>query len=158
MITLATALAKSRAAIALALIAWCAGAGCIAVSYAREHRDAQVTPLKTKGFAGLSGSGGASCHHHQQVATRTSHRTARQRDVAWSEEPARSEVSSCCPLMSASFVTASANHRDDGPTAALARGDFNFQSQDAWRPPATSAQLRLPDRDQTYLRVCSFLI
>src|SRR5258708_36581164 len=97
---------KARWAIAVALVLWCAGAGCMLGTYAhaamRDHEQAQTGGLA---MTGLSVSAGAhSCckarHSSQHVVSESSagHASlaAGFEEVALRESSNSSETTSCC--------------------------------------------------------------
>jgi hypothetical protein len=161
---------KARRATAVALMLWCAGAGCALGTYAHAAmRDHGLPQAEAVGMAmtGLSAAAGAhSCskarHSSQHVASPNSHRPAPLatgfEEVALPESSNSSEAMSCCPLTSGTFVVttrqsisgdhASEATKSDAPAFVLARLDATPRA----------LPLRLPNQNQTYLRCCSFLI
>jgi len=150
--------------LALLLIAWCAGTGCLLASYAHERASNDVTssvaPPSQEGWGGLSAAAGdeSSCHaiHHRTKVDSVA--LPSSEDVSLSEPPTSSESTSCCPLMSASFVAGGRSHVDED-TVASATGDrpAGLPSLSAL-PEPLEIPLRLPNQNQTYLRVCNLLI
>jgi len=156
--SLTTLLSRSRAIIAFALIAWCAGAGCLAVSLAQEKAGAAATPVKANVFGGITASAGtgSSCHQHGAKKI-LRHAQTKPSDITLSDMPNSPGASSCCPLMRASFVTTTSNHSNQEQIAAATRTLLpHFQSISA--PQTVAPPLLLRNHDQTYLQVCSLLI
>lgn len=158
---------KARWVIAVALILWCAGAGCMLGTYAHAMRDHDLPQAQAGGMAmtGLSAAAGThSCckarHSSQHVAS--AHRpapiAAAFEEVVLPVSSNSSEAMSCCPLTSGTFlVTArqsvSGDHaseatKSDAPALVLAHLDATPRA----------LPLRLPNQSQTYLRCCVFLI
>jgi len=161
---------KLRAALAFSLVLWCAGAGCMLVSYAHgasmANTDAASAPASGSNWIGLSTSAGThgccKARHSSQHASTIAHRHA---SVATELEEAAplgssnpAEAMSCCPLTSGTLVVttrqsvsderASLATKSDAPALVLVHMDAT-----PFAPP-----LRLPNQNQTYLRCCSFLI
>jgi hypothetical protein len=159
-------ISRLRSGLASALMLWCAGAGCMMVSYARgAAMTAAGANIKSRsGWGQASGSVGA---HDCCKARHASER----RVVSSPKEPANSSANleelsegsnssdamSCCPLTSGTFVVS---------------GRQNLSNENVSASPGAAAQpivisvtvafvatpLRLPDQTQTYLRDCVFLI
>ncbi len=160
---------QARWAIAVALVLWCAGAGCVLGTYAHAAmRDHELPQAQAGGLAmtGLSASAGThSCckaRHSTQHAPTVAHLqvsgATELTEVALPESSNSSDAMSCCPLTSGTFlVTARQSVSDDHASAAL-KGDapaFVLADMDA---TPRARPLRLPNRNQTYLRCCAFLI
>src|SRR6266851_1670631 len=126
---------KARWAIAVALMLWCAGAGCMLGTYAHASmRDHDLPQAQAGGMAmtGLSAAAGThSCckarHSSQHVASASSPlpvpRAAGFEEVALPESSNSSDAMSCCPLTSGMFlVTARQSVSDDRASAAIESG------------------------------------
>jgi hypothetical protein len=167
----AVVFSKLRSTIAVTLMLWCAGAGCMIVSYAHS---ATMSPADMSGarsikqtMSGVSASAGshACCkaHHSSSIGARVSHSSAPLesfsgfQQVALPEAPGSSGATSCCPLTSGSFVTASRAESNDNNASTTDRSD-SFLLALTNSPTARVLPLRLPDQNQTYLRGCVFLI
>ena len=164
------AIQKARWAIAVALMLWCAGAGCALGTYAhatmRDHGLAQAQGVGMA-MTGLSASAGAhSCckarHSSEHVASANSHRLASLaagfEEVALPESSNSSEAMSCCPLTSGTFlVTARQSVSDDRTSEAIKSDRPAFVLAGVNATPR-ALPLRLPNQNQTYLRCCVFLI
>ena len=161
---------KARWALAVALMLWCAGAGCMLVSYAHgasmANPEAAAAPANAPTWAGLSASAGAhSCckaHHSSQHAPAIAHShapvAAELNEVGLPESSSPSDAASCCPLTSGTFlVTARQSVRDDRASEALKPDAPVLALGYAYATPR-ALPLRLPDQEQAYLRCCSFLI
>jgi hypothetical protein len=156
-----------RSALAFALTLWCAGAGCMIVSYAHASamENARLDSAVSH-FGHVTGSAGShACCKARRSSKQNAEslqRISRSQSSAGFEQIALPESpspgsASCCPLTSGSFVTS-------------ARPGNNFQTSivkvaDAVQPKLTREQitapnypLHLPNQEQTYLRICSFLI
>jgi hypothetical protein len=163
----AVALRKLRSALALALALWCAGAGCMVVSYARAAAQSgdDATTIGT-GFGRTSGSMGAhSCCKARHSAKRRSASSTNAHTSSdlvanlteFSQVP-NSTVMNCCPLTSGGIVVAGRQRtsNEDASVASAINSVSSFHKVVATTPGANS--LRLPNQSHTYLRGCVFLI
>src|SRR5262249_22832730 len=95
----ATHLSHGRSLIAAALIAWCAGTGCLVVSYAHDRAADESSQARVQGWASLSVSAGneGSCHaqHHATNPKRKAQNRSGLADVT-PLSPTSSERNSCC--------------------------------------------------------------
>jgi hypothetical protein len=161
-------ISKLRSALATALVVWCAGAGCMIVSYARGaamSAAAVNTESRGAGLGQVSGSAGAhdccKARHASQrrVASSTNH--ASFPDFTGLEElagvPPSSDAMNCCPLTSGTFVVSgSQSISNENVSAVQGAGAGPIVSSAAVDFPAMP--LRLPNQNETYLRGCVFLI
>ena len=159
-------LRKLRSALTLALVLWCAGAGCMMVSYAHgvAMNEAEVGKVSGAGLGHASGSMGA--HDCCKAAHATERRVPSQvvdRTVSYeslanleklSEGPNSSNAISCCPLTSGTIVVTGRQLSDDGASVG---SDVDAISS-VLSEFTTTRVVRLPDQKQTYLRGCVFLI
>ena len=164
------AISRFRSTLAFALMLWCAGAGCILVSYANGAAMSGVSLADDHSnkwkLTDVSASAGA---HACCKARHSSRQTSGQREsdlqssrsfqqVAVPDLPDSSEATSCCPLTSGSFVVTSRSQlSDDNASNAEQRGSFSLPLTNS-QPAPRFDPLRLPDQNQTYLRGCVFLI
>lgn len=156
---------RLRSTVAFGLMLWCAGAGCLVVSYARgaiNRGTADARPeLMSQGIEAAAGS--HSCCKARRRETRKSagSQTSREVRLTMSQvglpQPRPAGATSCCPLTSGSFVTVSRVQTNDA--SAVASPDLIALLT------ATGNQIVSPNRtpylphlDQTYLRDCAFLI
>ena len=162
---------KLRAALAFTLVLWCAGTGCMLVSYAHgvsmanpETASAQASGSTWTGLSAAAGTH-ACCkarHSSEHVASTSSPRPASLaagfEEVALPESSNSSDAMSCCPLTSGAFlVTARQSDRDDRAAEAIKSDAPAFVLAEVNATPR-AVPLRLPNQDQTYLRCCVFLI
>ena len=167
-------LRKFRSAIAFTLILWCAGAGCMLVSYAHSAAmngpGASPSHPEEKSWAGLSAS--MSTHSCCKARHGSSRRTAEAgtqtisradsstevEQVSLTESPAQSGAMSCCPLTTGSFVASSRTQSNETNGAAPAQNhSLPFALRNS-EPKPLAIPPRLPNQEQTYLRCCVFLI
>jgi hypothetical protein len=159
-----------RAAISIGLALWCAGAGCMMVSYAhaRAMSDAGVAPTSTVGVGSGEASGSMGSHHCCKARHATQHRAASSpnRDSAsdflakrdeLNETPNSSNAMSCCPLTSGTFVV-SGPQRLINENASMLQGLDGNHVVGSINAVPLAIPLRLPNQNQTYLRGCVFLI
>lgn len=151
---------KIGKALAIALMLWCAGTGCMMVSYASAGATEAVT-VESSSPAVEDMAGMPACHAQRQ----------KNRKVTTSKAPAagnvgqvnlpgpsRSGAMSCCPLTTGSIAAASrAQWNDDGATA-IANTDSQIPNLEGLRNKPLAIPLRLPNRAHSYLLDCAFLI
>jgi hypothetical protein len=162
-------ISKLRSALAAALMIWCAGTGCMMVSYARgmamSAADGPNIKSRSAGLGQVSGSAGAhSCCKARHASERrgassTNHASslasADLEELA--EFPPSSDVMSCCPLTSGTFVVSGRQSiSNENMSAVQGAGSGPIVNSAAVNLPAM--RLRLPNQNQTYLRGCVFLI
>jgi len=160
---------KLRSAITLALMLWCAGAGCMIVSYAHALRMNGRYAAAVSSAVQDSVPGSMETHHccksrqaskryisRQAVPGLSPNAFARLEELA--ELPNSSSVMSCCPLTSGSLVANGSSRisNDDATESFAANAASSVQNGFATTPQANS--LRLPNQSHTYLRGCAFLI
>jgi len=163
-----TSIKTLRSVLSVALTLWCAGAGCMVVSYAHAaamNVDDGAKSAK-QNFSGASGSvmAHACCkarHSSKQNAPR--HTVSRSeskgfQQIALPEAPAPSGAMSCCPLTSGSFLSASLPKSSDSDASALIQKDSLSRVLTNSQPAPHAYPLRLPNQEQTYLHCCVFLI
>ena len=154
-----------RSLMALVLMFWCAGVGCMIVSYAR----ASMTDSSGSTVAAEHVMSGASSSMGEHACCKAKHRSssATKANAQFEAEgmslvtlpatPTQSGVMDCCPLMSGSIVTASRPQPNDRATL-LHQADSSSLVLISSNPSPLAVPLRLPNQSQTYLRVCVFLI
>jgi hypothetical protein len=154
---------RLRSTLATALIIWCAGAGCMMVSYARgEAMRAETSKTSSPaGWGQASGSAGAhdccKARHASERRAALSRQTVTTNFEELGEVPNSSDTMSCCPLTSGTFVISS--RQTVSNENALANHDAGVHPVVVNMPARFHARpLRLPNQDQTYLRDCVFLI
>lgn len=156
---------RPRPALAIALMFWCAGAGCMMVSYARSAMANMATPAQAteQPMAGMS----ASMDAHACCKAR--HSSSRRSAGSFTKSPAlelmpealpplsSSDAMSCCPLTSGSIVIASRSQSADDNSVLNHTNSSSLQLTKTNSPPL-AVPLRRPNRARTYLLDCSFLI
>ena len=158
---------NSRYAIALALIFWCAGTGCMIVSYARAEitgaSSSQAHEHMVRG-AGASTDAHACCKaHHKAERGRTLKRTHRYSSdgaltqISLPESSVPGGVMNCCPLTSGSIVVASQSH-SNGDASVLSHGNSSLLALTSSNPRPVAIPLWLPNLANSYLLGCAFLI
>jgi hypothetical protein len=152
---------RFRSVIALALMLWCAGAGCMLVRSARATT-ADSETQSTSEAEGSTGSHG-SCHGSSRPAkARKAHSNsgspAGVKRLSLPAMPTSSGAMSCCPLTSGSIVTASRVQTNDDHLAAVSHDELSYLPFGTRGSAPLAIPLRLPNQDQTYLRCCVFLI
>jgi hypothetical protein len=162
-----TAIARMRSTLAFTLMLWCAGAGCMLVSYAHiaamsgaNFADSHSNKRKLSDVS--ASAGGHACCKARHSSSRS---TAGQRESDLQSSgsflqvalPRTPGATSCCPLTSGSFVTASrAESNGDSGSATDQSDSFSLTLSNS--PGSRVYPLRLTDQNQTYLRGCVFLI
>ena len=158
----------SRRAIAIALALWCAGAGCMIVSYAHDaSMSGPGNPAPHSSGHSLSSAASASMgthacckarHSSRQSAKSQSESSPDVEQIALPESPAPYGVMSCCPLTSGSILVASRSQSYNDNAFVSAQADSRALEVTNSQPAPLAIPLRLPNQNQTYLRVCVFLI
>lgn len=141
--------------LAVALMFWCAGAGCLMVSYARSA-EAQAAD------SALPASDAAvpACHAHKQKTREATKSRTSTTERAWQLNlplPSRSGSMSCCPLTSGSIAAASRPQSNNSAPAVANASPRIPDSIHSTSAPLT-VPLRLPNRAHSYLLDCAFLI
>jgi hypothetical protein len=162
---------KLQSALAFTLVLWCAGAGCMLVSYAHSasmaNPEAATAQANGPAWTGLSASAGThSCckarHSSQHVASANSHRPAPLaagfEEIALPESSNSSDAMSCCPLTSGAFVVSARQSVRDDRASQVNKGDAPALVLADVAATRRALPLRLPNQNQTYLRCCAFLI
>ena len=160
---------RIRSMMALALIFWCAGAGCMLVSFAQasmtdvagspDSADQMVTGVSSSmdSHACCKAKHRSASGNQTQPASRASSAYAEQNLLSIPTAPTQSGAMSCCPLTSGSMVVTSRSQSNDRATVSDVSSSSSLLvvSSD---PPPLSVPLRLPDRAHSYLLDCAFLI
>jgi hypothetical protein len=166
-------LRKTRVVVAFALALWCAGTGCMLVSYAHGaalSADPDTSHAVNHKFAGLSASAGHNCCKARHSSSRKNPDAAAKQtpsaaepsnglaEITLPENPSPSGAMGCCPLTSGSFVVASRARAHDESGSVATNESTAFLSLTKSNAAPVSIPLRLPNQAQTYLRCCVFLI
>ncbi len=161
-------ISRFRSALTVTLVLWCAGAGCMIVSYA--HGAAMGEPdVATVSRAVCNASGSMEAHHccksrqtskrhgslSKAARTPASKSPASLKELA--EVPKPSGVMSCCPLTSGSIV-ATGRQRISNDDASVSPADAVSSFHNGSTTTTHARPLRLPNQSHTYLRGCIFLI
>ena len=155
-----------RAVLAFVLMFWCAGTGCMVVSYARaaatELNDAAL--VMDHAMAGsMSMDAHACCKARRPSAKGHQSRAASKPESAelnlltLPSTPAPTGVMNCCPLTSGSIVATSRSQSNDHATVLHQRDAASLLLIQT-DPAPLAVPLRLPNRAHSYLLDCAFLI
>lgn len=155
---------KLLKALAIALMFWCAGAGCMMVSYAKgamsemDSTDAQAMPPHMSHMSD-SMDAHACCKAKRKGANRTHSAASTPSEVTQFTlpEPVQSNAMNCCPLTSGSIVVASRTTSNDEAPALSQTHSSAFKPLISYQKPL-AIPLRLPNRAESYLLDCAFLI
>lgn len=151
-----TKLGKFGKALALVLVFWCAGTGCVLVSYASdgETPGAESTSAPSDGMTTAP-----SCHAQRQGNRKTTAKTTAADRVGQLNlpMPSRSGAMSCCPLTSGSIAAASRSQSNNS-APALANTESQILNLAHLTKVPVAIPLRLPNRAHSYLLDCVFLI
>jgi hypothetical protein len=150
-----TDLGKFGKLLALVLVFWCAGTGCLLVTYAT----AGGTPVADLAAAASEGMRGApSCHARREKNPKTASKTASTASVRQLDLPApfRSPAISCCPLTSGSIAAAYRPQSHNPP--ALTNWESEILKLVDPRTAPIASPMRRPNRVHSYLLDCAFLI
>jgi len=155
---------KMSKALAIALMFWCAGAGCMMVSYAqgamREMDSSEAMDMSSMTHMSGAMDAHACCKAKHKNAKR-SQAVSQSKFSEFKEftvpAPVQSAAMSCCPLTSGSIVVASRSNGNDDASVSSNTDSSAFKlfssNQKTVAPP-----LRLPNRAHSYLLDCAFLI
>ena len=147
--------------LALALMLWCAGTGCLA------HGVAMVAgapaPAKTNFSESEMAMNGHACCKARHRSLRNELAAKSNSDnsagtIALPEDSSSDGASSCCPLTSGSFVVASRSQTNDNNSPLVTGTGLPEQSLVLQFPANRITPQRLPNHELTYLTCCAFLI
>jgi len=150
---------KLLKALAIALMFWCAGAGCMMVSYAKGAMS-EMESMDAPAMAHMSGSMDAHgcCKAKRKGAKRSASAESPKEFTQFTlPEPVQSNAMNCCPLTSGSIVVASRSTSNDEAPALSPTDSSTFKPLISYQKPL-AVPLRLPNRAQSYLLDCAFLI
>ena len=153
--------------LALALMFWCAGTGCMIVSYARAEMDPTTTQSAERITSSSAAMDAHACCKARHKSSKSSVSTAR-RTTSHSENsklnlitlpavPVPSSAMSCCPLTSGSIIAASRSQSSDDHLSLDENSSDSFGVTNSSSTPL-AIPLRLPNRAHSYLLDCAFLI
>ena len=156
---------KPHALLAIALMFWCAGTGCMIVSYARAAASDSDTIVEqmSHSIGSMSMDAHACCKAKRSLPK---HDHARAESQSLSPElnllttpstPTQTGVMDCCPLTSGSILV-SAQSQSDDRASVLEPADSSQISFVDSHPAPLAVPLRLPNRAHSYLLDCAFLI
>jgi len=152
---------KLLKALAIALIFWCAGAGCMMVSYAKAAMsETDSLPANDAlAMAHMSGSvdAHACCKAKRKGAKRSASADSSEFIQFNAPAPVQGNAMNCCPLTSGSIVVASRSASNDEVPTLPQTGSSDFNSLKSHNEPV-AVPLRLPNRAESYLLDCAFLI
>jgi hypothetical protein len=155
---------KVAKAIAIALIFWCAGAGCMMVAYAKGAMAEMDSPTALDGHAMAHMSGSMDAHACCKAKRRGAKRSNSVTQSCPGEitqfaipSPVQSNAMSCCPLTTGLIVVASRSTSNDEATALSSTNSSAFKPLTSKQKPLV-VPLRLPNRAESYLLDCAFLI
>lgn len=153
-----------RGTIAVALIFWCAGTGCMMVSYARASMsatDSSVSGAEQHSMSMSAAMDSHACCKAKHKALNRVHSAKRTLGSTLTEftlpEPAQGDAMSCCPLTSGSIVVASRSQTNDNASELARTDSSSLKLQNSNQTPV-AIPLRLPNRAGSYLLDCAFLI
>ncbi|MGQ0760815.1 MAG: hypothetical protein ACT4OT_02175 [Acidobacteriota bacterium] len=152
---------KKFKTIAVALMLWCAGAGCVLVRSAQATDvGARASALADSMNAGEMGaSKHAACHAKQAIgkASRSRPQLTKAVEQRNTQRPGRSDAMSCCPIVNGLFVTSSRGQIQDDAGIIAINDSSSLALTNSSRAPL-DVPLRLPNQHHLYLRGCAFLI
>jgi len=150
-----------RSVMALALIFWCAGAGCMMVSYARGAMPEMNTPQSAQQSMTTMMDAHACCKARHGSAKHSANSFTKSDGLERMQEalPASSssDAMSCCPLTSGSIVIASRSQSNDDNSVLNHTSSSSLQLTKT-NPSILAVPLRPPNRARAYLLDCAFLI
>ena len=153
-----------RSIIAVALMFWCAGTGCMIVAYARgamSEMDASAQSAEQP-MAGMSASMDAhACCKARHASSKQSAKATNASDPGLVQTTLplspSSDAMSCCPLTSGSMVIASRSQSTDQKSVLNQRDSSSLQLTKT-KSPTVAVRLKPPNQARAYLLDCAFLI
>ena len=153
-----------RAGVAITLMFWCAGTGCMMVRYARSAMNDMDGSAQSaeQSMATMSASMDAhACCKAKHKSLTKAHSQKRSVTSDLMEftlpPPAPSGALSCCPLTSGSIVVGSRSQTNDH-ASELAQTDSASLKLAGSNQKPVAIPLRLANRARSYLLDCAFLI
>jgi hypothetical protein len=151
-----------RCVVAIALMFWCAGTGCMMVSYARASMNDMNAPAQSaEQSMAMSSMDAHACCKAKNKSLSKAHSPKRSvtNDLKEFALPASapSGAMSCCPLTSGSIVVGSRSQTNDH-ASELAPTDSASLKLASSNQARVAIPLRLTDRARSYLLDCAFLI
>ena len=155
-----------RSVLAFGLMFWCAGAGCMIVSYARaaaiDLNDAAV--VLDHAMAGSMSMDAHACCKAKRPSAKGHHSRAEAKSLSaelnlWTtpSTPTQTGMMICCPLTSGSIVVSARSQSNDRATV-IQPADSASLLLITSDPAPLAVPLRLPNRAHSYLLDCAFLI
>jgi hypothetical protein len=154
---------KLLKALAIALVFWCAGAGCMMVSYAKGAVSEMDASAEVLAHAMPHMSGAMDAHACCKAKRKGAKRSASAESTPGEftqftiPEPVQSNAMNCCPLTSGSIVVASRSTSNDEVPALSQTDSYVFKPLTSDHKPL-AVPLRLPNQADCYLLGCAFLI
>jgi hypothetical protein len=154
-----------RSLMALGLMFWCAGAGCMLVSYARAAANDGDESVMAHTLSGAMPMDAHACCKARHGSTKTDRGRLESQQFPESGQlnllempstPTPSGVMNCCPLTSGSIVAPSPQSSDRA--TVLQQSHVSLLLLAGSDPLPLEIPLRLPNRSHSYLLDCSFLI
>jgi hypothetical protein len=150
---------------ALGLMFWCAGAGCMLVSYARATNDRHESVMAHTLDGAMSMDAHACCKashrstktHRGRLESQQFPESAQLNLLEMPSTPTHPGVMNCCPLTSGSIVAPSRSQANDRATL-LQQSHVSLLLLAGLDPLPLKIPLRLPNRSHSYLLDCVFLI
>ena len=151
-----------RSVMAVALMLWCAGTGCVLMRSAQAtNLSGGDSALANSMNAGVMGASQHAACHATQVRKTGKARARSQLTKAVEQRniprPGRSDAMSCCPLVNGLFVTSSRGQMQDDAVVIGFNDSPSLALANSSRSPL-DVPLRLPTQHHLYLRGCAFLI
>ena len=152
----------SSKALAIALIFWCAGAGCMMVAYAKGAMSEMDPSVASDAQAMTHMSGSMDAHacckaKHRGAKRSNPEATASEFTEFQIPAPVESNAMNCCPLTSGSIVVATRSTSNDEAPVLSQTSLTAFKPLTSDQKPL-AIPLRLPNRAESYLLDCAFLI
>lgn len=149
---------------AVALMLWCAGTGCMMVSYAQaamSDMDSSAQSAEQPMTDMQASMDAHACCKAKHKADKRAPSAKRSSSLEFTQftipVPAPTGAMSCCPLTSGSIVVAARSQSNDN-APALAQTDSSSLKLSSSRQTPIAIPLRLPNRAESYLLDCAFLI
>jgi hypothetical protein len=155
-----------RSVLAFGLMFWCAGAGCMMVSYARAAAidSSEVAGRLDQSMAGSMSMDAHACCKAKRPSAKGHHSRAEAKSLpadfnllTTPSLPTPTGVMNCCPLTSGSIVVTSRSQSNDHSAVSQQTDSASILFVRTDHSPL-AIPLRLPNRAHSYLLDCAFLI
>jgi hypothetical protein len=160
---------RFRSTLAFAMVLWCAGTGCLMMSYARgqDRVEGSNSAREARNWETIEAAAGShACCKARRSSSRQNGNTAREfgpeisafAGIVLTKLPAPAGAASCCPLTSGSFLTSAHAQLNDSNLLTRSSNLGFLRPLANSRSTLSDHTIHLSILNRTYLRDCVFLI